>query len=164
MIIVGKTKSGKFVALGTGKITSDPRITQTKTGKDVCSFFICSDVIRTGKNKEYEGYKITAWDEQAASAQMFEKGDVVYVEGECTKDDYTSQQNGKDEYQITIKTIWSADIGTQVANIQLAVNDLIKTKYSGGKNDEPIDPDSLMDVPVPDFLQDGYVDDMQPDI
>lgn len=161
MIILGKTKSGKIVCIGTGKITSEPRFSETKTGKNVCSFYVNSDVIGKGQNREFESYKINAWDEKAHYAKQFEKGDTVYVEGECTKDDYTSQKNGKDEYQITVSEIRNADIGAQVANIQLAVNDLIKKVYNKGK--EPTQEevsDMFKDVEVPEFLR----EDFSPDI
>lgn len=161
MIIVGKTKSGKFVGIGTGKITSDPRFTETKTGKNVCSFYVNSDVIGKGQNRKFESYKINAWDEKAHYAKRFEKGDVVYVEGECTRDDYTSQKNGEDEYQINASEIRNADIGMQVANLQLAVNDIIKKVYNKGT--EPTQEelsDMFKDVEVPEFLRDDIVPDI----
>lgn len=166
MIVLCKTKSGKVVGVGTGKVTSDPRFTQTKTGKDVCSFYICSDVLGSGKNKEYESYKVTAWNELANSAKMFEKGDIIYVEGECKRDAYTSDRNGKDEYEITASVIWSAEIGAQVASLQLAVNELIKKTY-GKEKSEPTEEEvaeMFRDVQVPDFLREDSDDDLEPDI
>ena len=161
MIILGKTKSGKIVCVGTGKITSEPRFTETKTGKTVCSFYVCSDVIGKGQNKEYESYNVSAWDEKAHYAKLFEKGETIYVEGECSKDDYASQKNGKDEYRITASALYNADIGVQVANLQLAVNDLIKKVYSKGT--EPTQEevsDMFKDVEVPDFLRDDFAPDI----
>lgn len=161
MIGICKTKSGKLVGIGTGKITSEPRFTETKTGKPVCSFYVCSDVIGKGQNKEYESFKITAWDDKAHYAKLFEKGETIYVEGECTSDDYATQKNGKDEYQITASELRNADIGVQVANIQLAVNDLIKKVYN--KTKEPTQEEALdmfKDVEVPEFLREDYAPDI----
>lgn len=157
MIILGKTKSGKIVCVGTGKVTSEPRFAETKTGKSVCSFFVNSDVIGKGQSREYESYKVNAWDEKAHYARNFEKGDTIYVEGECSKDDYTSQKNGKDEYQITASELRSADIGAQVANLQLAVNDLIKKVYNKGNEPTPEDAAEMFkDVELPEFLQEDF--------
>lgn len=161
MIILGKTKSGKIVCVGTGKITSEPRFTETKTGKTVCSFFICSDVIGKGQNKEYESYKVSAWDDKAHYAKLFDKGETIYVEGECTKDDYATQKNGKDEYQITASALYNADIGAQMANLQLAVNDLIKRVYNKVK--EPTQEEiseEFKDLEVPEFLREDYDSDI----
>lgn len=161
MIVLCKTKSGKIVGCGSGKITSDPRYTQTKTGKDVCSFYICSDVLGSGKNKEYESYKVTAWNELASEAKLYEKGDIVCVEGECKRDAYTSDKNGKDEYEITASVLFSANIGSQVASLQLAVNDLIKKVYNKGTEPSQEDvSDMFKDVELPEFLR----EDFEPDI
>lgn len=166
MISLSKTKSGKVIARGTGKITSDPHTRETKTGKLINGFYVCSDTIGFGKNKEYESYKINAWDELANYANNLDKGDVVYVEGECKRDDYLSEKNGKDEFQITAQILQIADIGTQVANLQMMVNDLIRSAYPDASRQsnpqDAVDPSEIFkDVEPPSFFTD---DDEVPDI
>lgn len=160
MIGICKTKSGKLVGIGTGKITTEPRLSETRAGKPVCSLYVCSDVIGKGQAKEYESFKIVAWDEKAQYAKLFQKGDICYVEGECSIDEYATNKNGKGEYQITASELRSADIGTQIANLQLAVNELIKNVYSGKERTQQEADDIFSDVETPDFLK----DDIAPDI
>ena len=105
MIAHSKTKSGKLLSHGTAKITSDPQYRETSTGKQVTSFYVLSDAVGFGKNKEYESYKINAWGELAVFARNFEKGDVIHVDGECKRDEYASNKNGKDDQTNALKGI-----------------------------------------------------------
>lgn len=161
MIAHSKTKSGKVLSHGTAKVTSDPQYRDTSTGKQVTSFYVLSDTVGFGKNKEYESYKINAWGELAVFARNFEKGDVIHVDGECKRDEYASNKNGKDEYEITAQELYIADIGAQVANLQMIVNDLIRNVYPADAKKQETDPSEIFkDVEPPSFFTDDDVPDI----
>lgn len=150
MISLTKTKSGKLIASGTGKITSAPQYRTFDSGNTLTSFFINSDSSGKGKDKQFESYKINAWGEWSDYANALEKGDIIYVEGECVKDDYNSKRNGTDEYMINVQELFIANIGIEVMRLRLLVDDLRQqlangsnpNKNVGIKPSAQIDPDA----------------------
>ena len=124
MIALTKTKGGKVIASGTGKITSAPQYRTFDSGNTLTSFFINSDSNGKGKDKQFESYKINAWGEWSDYANALEKGDLIYVEGECVKDDYNSKRNKTDEYMINVQELFIANIGIEVMHLRILVDDL----------------------------------------
>ena len=175
MISLSKTKGGKVVAIGTGKITTDPSYRTFDSGKALTSFFINSDSSGKGKSRQYESYTVNCWEDWADYARFFEKGDVVSVQGECVKNDYLSKKNGTDEFTINVQKIELANIGVEVMHLRLLIDDLRKQlgeKPNGDKNgaSEKLTPNeqgSLYDYTNinPDDLPFGAGDDdIEPDI
>lgn len=164
MITVSKTRGNKYVARGTGKITSAPQFRTFDSGKVLTSFFINSDASGKGKDKQFESYKINAWEEWADYANVLEKGDVVYVEGECLKDDYYSKKNGTDEFMINIQEMFIANIGIEIMHLRLLVDDMRKqlgTAPNGSKkngkaknkpNEQPLIPEDEFSNVDPDDM------------
>jgi hypothetical protein len=124
MITISKTRDGKFVARGTCKVNSDPQYKEFDSGKTLTSFFGNADATGKGKDKKYDSYKINAWEEWSDYANMLQKGDLIYVEGECKKDDYYSQKNNTDEFMINVTTMFIATIGVEVLRLRMLVDDL----------------------------------------
>jgi len=176
MISLTKTKSGKVIASGTGKITSAPQYRTFDSGNTLTSFFINSDSNGKGKDKQFESYKINAWGEWSDYANALEKGDVIYVEGECVKDDYNSKRNKTDEYMINVQELFIANIGIEVMHLRFLVDDLrkglesypnaTKGSASGGvKPNEQIDPESEYgNINLNDFPFGAGDDDYQTNI
>lgn len=152
MIALTKTKGGKVIASGTGKITSAPQYRIFDSGNTLTNFFINSDSSGKGKDKQFESYKINAWGEWSDYANALEKGDMIYVEGECVKDDYNSKRNGTDEYMINVQELFIANIGIEVMHLRLLLDCLRQqldstangskpNKNGGTKPSAQIDPD-----------------------
>lgn len=134
MIALTKTKGGKVVAIGTAKITSQPQYKTFDSGNSLTSFYANSDTYGKGKDRQFESYKINAWGEWSDYANIFEKGDIIYVEGECTKDDYNSKKNGSDEFMINVQLMFPVNIGVEVMGLRMMLDDLRKSTPNAQKN------------------------------
>ena len=122
MITVSKTRWGKFVAKGVGRITTDPVYkTVGKNNTQICSFMLQSDVQKNGQSKSYESYSVNVWGDDAVYASQLEKNDKIFIVGECKKDEYWSNRNGKEEFGITAEMIFPANIGITVLQLQMAI-------------------------------------------
>lgn len=154
MISLQKTRGGKVVASGTAKITSQPQFRTFDSGKSLTSFYANSDTFGKGKDRQFESYKINAWEEWADYANVFEKGDVFYVEGECSKDDYNSKRNGSDEFMINVQLMFPVNIGVEVMGLRLMLDDLKnatpnaqkKNQTKAAKPNEQVDTRGFTDV------------------
>ena len=134
MIALTKTKGGKVIASGTGKITSAPQYRIFDSGNTLTNFFINSDSSGKGKDRQFESYKINAWGEWSDYANIFEKGDIIYVEGECTKDEFNSKRNGSDEFMINVQLMFPVNIGVEVMGLRMMLDDLRKSTPNAQKN------------------------------
>lgn len=125
MIFLGKTRKGKFCAVGTGQINSDPqyRVVGDKE-TPLCTFYINSDVVGKGTEKEYDSFLIQIWNDEAAFASNMEKGDKVFVFGECKRDEYHSKKSGKEELLINADFICPCAIGTHVLQLMQTMGNL----------------------------------------
>jgi single-stranded DNA-binding protein len=168
MISLSKTRSGKIIARGTGKVTSAPQYRSFETGNTVTTFYINSDTFKNGKEKTFESYKVNAWGDWSDYANALEKGDVISVSGECVRDEYNSKRNGTDEYMINAQEIHLADIGVEVMRLRILVDDL-RNKLAGTpngekkkkdndktKSTEEIDTSGFETVELPDFLKEEF--------
>jgi len=134
MITLSKTRLGKFVAQGVGRITSDPVYkTVGKDEKQVCQFFLQSDVTKTGQTKNYESFNVSVWGDDAVYASQLEKNDKIFIIGECKKDEYWSNRNGKDEFSITADMIFPTNIGVTVLQLQMAMQAMNESSDSASK-------------------------------
>lgn len=153
MITVSKTRNGKYVAKGTARITSDPSYkTVGQKETPLTSFFVNSDVIGQGAAKEYENYLIQCWDKLAAYGSNFEKNDIVCVEGECKRNEYQSKKTGKDEYMIDVHTIFPANIGEIVFQLQQVISLLGDNQGTNVEHANDPSMDGYEDLQIPDDL------------
>ena len=135
MIFLSETRNGKIIAGGTGKITSAPQFRTFDSGNTLTFFFINSDTIGKGKEKQYESYKVNAWGEWSDYANALEKGDIIYLEGECKKDEYLSKKSGEEEYTINVQILYIANIGVEAMRLRLLLDD-IRSKLASTPNAE----------------------------
>lgn len=167
MIALSKTRSGKVIARGTGKVTSPPQYRAFENGNAVTSFYINSDTIGKGKDKTYESYKVNAWGDWSDYANALEKGDIISISGECLRDEYNSKRNGTDEYMINAQEIHLADIGIEVMRLRILIDDLRskldatpngekKKKEKETKQNAEVDTSGFETVELPDFLKDEF--------
>jgi single-stranded DNA-binding protein len=122
MITLSKTRFGKYLATGVGKITTDPQYkTVGKNETPVCTFLLQSDTKKSGNVKEYDNFSVCVWGDDSAYASQLEKGDEIYIVGECKRDDYWSNRNNKEEFQINAEMIIPKNIGLVVLQLQMAL-------------------------------------------
>ena len=84
-----------------GRLTKDPEIKSTNSGKKVCNFIIAVDAY-SGGEKKADFIKCTAWERNAEIvSQYFHKGSMISVEGRIS----TSSFEGADG-----KKMYSTDV------------------------------------------------------
>lgn len=73
----------------TGKLSKDPEMRYTQTGKAATSFSIpVEEYVGGDKKKKTVWYKITTWDKEAERCnQYLEKGSIVSVQGTLSSDE-----------------------------------------------------------------------------
>lgn len=80
---------------GIGRLTQDPEMRATQSGKSVCTFTMA--INRPGKDKGADYIKITAWDKQAENCERYlAKGRLVGVQGKIQTGSY--EKDGKKVY------------------------------------------------------------------
>lgn len=153
MITLSKTRLGKFVAQGVGRITSDPVYkTVGRDEKQVCQFFLQSDVTKNGQTKNYESFNVSVWGDDAVYASQLEKNDKIFIIGECKKDEYWSNRNGKDEFSIAADMIFPTNIGVTVLQLQMAMQAMnessdVKVKDASNAKDDGFYDYSNLELP-----------------
>ncbi len=83
-----------------GRLTRDPELRNTTTGKAVCSFSIATNRAWTDaqgqKQKQSEFHNVVMWSKLAEIAnQYLRKGGQVYIEGRLQTRDWTGQDGIK---------------------------------------------------------------------
>ena len=122
MITLTKTRWGKYIAQGVGRITTDPTYkTVGKNNTQVCTFLLQADQQKNGQTKSFDSYSVSVWGDDAVYASQLEKNDRIFIVGECKKDEYWSQRNGTDEFNITAEMFFPANIGLMVLQLQMAM-------------------------------------------
>lgn len=162
MISVTKTRLGKFMAMGVGRITSDPSYRTVKGDNKVCQFFLQSDVQKNGGSKNYDSYGVTVWGDDADYASNLEKNDKIFIVGECRKDEYWSNKNGKEEMNITAEMIIPANIGLTVLQLQMAMKSMADSSGKPAPDASKANDDGFYDyssLNLPDEFK-----DIEPDI
>lgn len=162
MIALAKTNNGKIVAFGVGKITSDPEYRKTSSDDTICNFYLLADKVGKGKEAVFDSYKVSFWNDMSAYASQFEKGDTVFVFGLCKKDEYWTNRNKKDTYEIVGQFIVPVDIGQTVLQLQQVMMTLNSGEVSLPKSDNNASQDGFTDFSnmqlPPEF------DDIEPSI
>ena len=119
-----------------GRLTADPELRTTPTGKSVCSFTVA--VNKPGTDKKADFMRVTAWDKQAEKcAKYISKGSQVLVQGEPYAEAFT----GRD--------------GKPRASLHITLNhiEFLSRPKSDTNGDilDHVNPDSLADINPDDF-------------
>lgn len=81
-----------------GRLTADPELRQTTTGKDVCTFNIAVDRAYTkpGEQRQTDFIKIVAWGADALFvSRYFSKGSMIGVMGSLQSNNFTDNKGNK---------------------------------------------------------------------
>ncbi len=81
-----------------GRLTADPELRQTTTGKDVCTFNIAVDRAYTkpGEQRQTDFIKIVAWGSDALFvSRYFSKGSMIAVIGSLQSNNFTDNKGNK---------------------------------------------------------------------
>ena len=81
-----------------GRLTADPELRQTTTGKDVCTFNIAVDRAYTkpGEQRQTDFFKIVAWGADALFvSRYFSKGSMIAVIGSLQSNNFTDNKGNK---------------------------------------------------------------------
>lgn len=163
MITVSKTRLGKYVAMGVGLITTDPTYrTVGDKGTKLCSFTLLSDKLKSGGVTTFDSYSVQVWGDDAAYASQFEKNDEIFVIGECKKDEYWSNKNGKDEFRIVAEMIVPKNIGIIVLQLQMAMKAFSDSNGEGQNKAESTDGFTDLDLSSIEIPKEFM--DLEPDI
>lgn len=86
--------------MGVGRLTNDPQLKETSTGKQMAQFTLA--INRFGKDAEADFIRITCWDKTAENvSRMLTKGRLVHVEGSIRTGSY-DDNDGKKVYTTDI--------------------------------------------------------------
>ncbi len=110
-----------------GRLTKDPVVRTTKTGKAVVSFSMATNesyVTPQGEKKELTDYiNVVVWGYLAqAAAEQLRKGTMVLVQGRQSTTSYTGQDGQKK---------WSTKINADVVAIPLSTQQAHQTQAQG---------------------------------
>lgn len=112
-----------------GRLTADPELRFTPSGKGVCSFtVVCSDRRKNESTNEWEDvdptfFNVTAWERLGENcAESLRKGDLVLVVGKIKQRSY---QNRDGEKRTSYQEVTANNVG---ASMQFRV-----IKHSEGK-------------------------------
>ena len=110
----------------TGRLTADPELRYTPTGKAVCDVHI-ADNKYVGKDKEateVSFYKVILWEEMAEHvADTLQKGDLVIVTGTL----YVREWEAKDGHRGKSVEITGADIGPSLRFVSAEIERVAKS-------------------------------------
>lgn len=102
-----------------GRLTADPELKQTQSGKHVCPFRIA--VNRRGENSGADFFDCQAWGSTADFvSRYFRKGSSIYVEGSIKNSSWTDQ-NGQKRYksEVMVSEVTFVDSKDDVQNSAL---------------------------------------------
>ena len=86
---------GLNVAILEGRLTRDPDLRYTGSGKAVCSFTIAHDVYKGQGKKEPIFIRVTCWEKVAEAVGNMRKGQSVLAQGRFSQESYTDKE-GRD--------------------------------------------------------------------
>ena len=122
-----------------GRLTKDPEVRFTQSGKAVCKLTIATSKQWVDKNshervQKSEFHRVTVWDKIAENAGKFlVKGSEVYVEGELQTSSY--EKEGVKHYVTEIQSNDLRYVSTKATNEKLKEN-------SGNQEQKPNTPNS----------------------
>ncbi len=87
-----------------GRLTRDPELRRTNSGKAVCSFSIAHepDYVPKGQEKETTFFDVVTWEQNAEyCARNLQKGRMILVDGRVQQRKYTDK-NGVDRIAVEV--------------------------------------------------------------
>ena len=81
-----------------GRLTADPEVRTTTTGKSVCTFSIAVDrsFARAGEQRQTDFINIVAWENQANFiSRYFGKGSMIAIQGSIQTRNYEDKNGNK---------------------------------------------------------------------
>lgn len=81
-----------------GRLTADPEVRTTTTGKSVCSFSIAVErsFARAGEQRQTDFINIVAWENQANFiSRYFSKGSMIAIQGSIQTRSYEDKNGNK---------------------------------------------------------------------
>ena len=81
-----------------GRLTADPELRQTTTGKEVCTFNIAVDRAYTkpGEQSQTDFITVVAWGKDALFvSRYFSKGSMIAVQGSLQSNNFTDNKGNK---------------------------------------------------------------------
>ena len=81
-----------------GRLTADPEVRTTTTGKSVCTFSIAVDrsFARAGEQRQTDFINIVAWESQANFiSRYFSKGSMIAIQGSIQTRPYEDKNGNK---------------------------------------------------------------------
>ena len=84
-----------------GRLTRDPEVRTTTTGKSITSFSIAVD--RTGQDDQADFFDVTAWEKLGdLVAQYLSKGRRCLVQGRLRQDSWDDKETGKKRTRVEV--------------------------------------------------------------
>lgn len=101
-----------------GRLTREPELRTTASGKNVCSFSVAVSKTRRDDGAEY--FDCTAWDKTAEFVTAYcTKGTQVAVHGEISKNEYT-KKNGEKGFSLAVNVDGVSLLGSKSENANKA--------------------------------------------
>ena len=106
-----------------GRLTADPEVRTTTTGKSVCTFSIAVDrsFARAGEQRQTDFINIVAWENQANFiSRYFGKGSMIAIQGSIQTRNYEDKNgNKRTAFEVLAREVSfcgsKAETGTNVA-------------------------------------------------
>ncbi len=100
-----------------GRLTADPTLQKTKSGKTICKFSVANNrYYFQGRNliDEVSFFKVTAWGVLAERCGMLKKGHLVLVSGSLRQDTYQTK-NGEKRSDVSLTAANIKFLGAKTA-------------------------------------------------
>ena len=139
----------------TGRLTSDPELKTTDSGKKVCNFTLA---VNDGYGDKQKSYFISCsvWNKSAENlAQYTKKGDLIGVEGKLTQRTYDLNESIRSVTEVVCSSITFLNTKTSATT-----NESDQTnKYSSYEQNEPQAPKKAFSVENGSIYQSSLLDE-----
>ena len=148
-----------------GRLTQDPEMKYTNTGKAVVNFTLAVDrpFTQRGKEKETDFIRIVAWDKLAElTAQYLHKGRLAAVEGRLQLRQYEDKEGRK----VSIAEVIADNVRFLDKGAENERSGTSTSGYSGTQSGRAVEPDRSASFPRYNddpFADDGHTIDIADD-
>ena len=134
------------IAVLQGRLTADPEVRTTNSGKEVVSFTLAVD--KKFSNDKVDFIPVVAWDKNATFiSRYFRKGSQIAIEGSITSRTY-EDKNGKKQTKIEVEASHASFCGSKSETKQTTPSEDKTAQRSSQNVSLPYaDDDSPDDVP-----------------
>lgn len=132
-----------------GRLTRDPEVRVTQSGKNVATFSIAVD--RYGADEQADFFNITAWEKLAdLVSQYLHKGSRVLVQGRLRQDTWDDKETGKKRSRVEVTafdvTFMDAPGGGRSSSDSAVTSTSVDAASTGGDNQSEVIDDSVIDL------------------